>query len=255
MVDSIIPFLVSHPLLFYGLGYTDTRSMQRYLLAALIIACCAVSARSTVAQAIPGLVGGEYAIGFAFHASHYLVLARLSPPYPASSSPSGRRAWCFDQIFTARWGVAYIPPFDRKDPSRAPTRGPFFLSRLWDVAWTGAYIYLLHVYTLNIDLEDFITIPDGFLHRLDDVTAREIVVRLYVTFGGTIEVYCALRGLYSVASIVGVLLFGDTPARWPPLFGRLSDAYTLRRYYSYVFQALLLADQTLRLLLGSFGTT
>ena len=227
-----MPFLVSHALLFYGLGYTSVHSVQRYFLAALIVVSCVISARSTIAQTIPGLVGGEYSIGFAFHASHYLLLARLSPPFPASASPSGRRAWSFDQIFTARWGVAYIPPFDRAQPSRVPTRGNFLLSRLWDLAWTAGLIYLYHTYTLQVVLEDFTTVPDGFLHRLHDLSARELVIRLYVNFGGMMEVYCALRGLYSLASLVGVALFADAPARWPPLFGRLADAYSLRRYYS-----------------------
>ena len=237
MIDSILPFVLSHAILFYGLCYTKPQSLQRPLLAGLIITFCVISARSSIAQAVPGLVGGEYSIGFAFHSSQYLLLARLTPPFPASASPSGRRAWSFSQIFTARWGVAYIPSWDRKRSGYVPSRKRFLQSRLWDVTWTAACIYLHHYYPLYVELDDFTGVPNGFLRRMHDVSAREAVVRLYITLGGLLEVYCALRGLYSVASLVGVVLFDDAPVCWPPLFGSLKDAYSLRRYYSYALQS------------------
>ena len=78
---------------------------------------------------------------------------------------------------------------------------------------------------------DFLETPDGFLRRMSAVTAREIVIRIYIYLNAVSVPYCTLRLAHSLAAIVAVLC-GDSPARWPPLFGRLRDAYTIRRFWS-----------------------
>ena len=234
MIETILPFLLSHLILFYGLAYTHPHSRQRPFLVGIIIAFCWVSTRSSIVRLVPGMVGGEYAIGFAFHASHYLLAARLEPPFPLSASPGGRRAWAFEQVFTARWGVAFIPPWNRKYPNQIPSRMQFLLLRAWDAAWTFGLIYLLRRYRLNVESEDIFGVPPGFLRRLGEVTLREAIVRFYLYLWGFVEVYCSLRGCYAVASLVGVLGYRNHHVRWPPLFGRVTDAYTVRRYYGCV---------------------
>ena len=229
MIDSILPFALAHLAMGYGMAYTQPSSFQRPLCVLLIIACCLVSVRSTTSNRVPGQVGNEYVIGFMFHASNFLCLADLHPP--SHSTPSTRRSWAINQVFNGRWGIVYIPPFNKKDYAYIPSRSELFFSRLWDLIWTTGLIYILQTYRLNVDGDDFSEVPDGFIHRLSDVTLREFIVRVYVFVLGYVIPYCGLRASHSLLSCLAIVC-GDTPNRWPPLFGSLGQAYTVRRWYS-----------------------
>ena len=229
MIDSILPFALAHLALGYGMAYTQPSSSQRPLLALLIGACCLISVRSTTSNRVPGQVGNEYVIGFMLHASHFLCLAKLHPP--AHSTSSTRRSWAINQVFHGRWGIVYIPPFSKKNCAYVPPRLELFIYRLWDFVWTAGLIYILQTYRLNVDEDDFFGVPNGFIHRLSDVTLREYIIRVYMFILGYTIPYCSLRAAHSLLSCLA-LACGDTPNRWPPLFGSLAEAYTVRRWYS-----------------------
>lgn len=229
MIDTIFLFAVAHFLLFVGLGYVAPASHVRKFLLLLIIACCLVSVRSPVAAWFPANIGHDYVIGFIFHASHYLCLARLAPS-PKSTS-SQKRAWSFNQLFEARWGIAYIPPFKEGSPEYVPSRSTLFISRLWDFTWTSGLIWFIILFPLNTDPVDFSGVPNGYLHRISEMQPREIVIRHYLFFSGIGSAYLVLRAAHSLITCIA-LAFGDSPKGWPPLFGSLGDAYTVRRWYS-----------------------
>ena len=231
MIDSISPFVFAHVLAAYGLTYTNPVSKQRYLLAGLIFACCLISAHSTPSKHIPGLVGREYVIGFAFQASYYLWLAKLTPPFNSLSRGRFLNSWTINQLFTARWGVKHIPPFDKRKPSAVPSRSAFLISRACDCLFTATAIYFYYRYRLNILIDDYLDVPDGFLGRLSSLTPREVVIRIYVTIGGQLVPYCSLRCIYGLVSFFAVAV-SDSPSRWPPLFGSIREAYSVRRYYA-----------------------
>lgn len=226
MIDSIIPFVGAHFLLGYGLAYTEPSSFLRPVLILIIVCCCLISVRSTISQSVPAIVGNEYVIGFIFHASHFLCLAKLTPP-----KTSGKHRWTINQLFNARWGISYIPPFSESNKKFIPSRASLFLWRMFDIVWTVSAIYILETYSLNVVRSDFYHVPNGFLRRLSEVTPREVVVRIYMTIKGLAIPYCTLRAGHCMASCLA-LACGDSPERWPPLFGSIRDAYTIRRWYS-----------------------
>lgn len=271
-VDSIIPFFLAHVLLASALAYTQPSSAKRPFTLLLIIVCCLISVKSTVSQSIPGEIGGEYVIGFMFHASHFLCLAKLSPP--AGSTWRGRWAWATNQLFEARWGVSkkIIPTFCKSSKSckaktppprrhkqvgpssglfsheksifgsgtliedndtAVPPRRTLFLHRLWDLLWTVSVVWFLKNYKLAIFSDDITSVPDGFLRRLSEVDAREWVIRSYMTLLSIVLPYCTLRAAHSLSSCLAIV-FGDLPRRWPPMFGYMEDAYTVCRFYAYV---------------------
>lgn len=63
MIDSYLPFIFAHILLFIGLVYTSPASRLRLPLVFLIFMCCVVSVRSTFSLGIPGQAGGQYVFG------------------------------------------------------------------------------------------------------------------------------------------------------------------------------------------------
>ncbi|MCJ1247350.1 hypothetical protein MMC30_004564 [Trapelia coarctata] len=266
-VDSIVPFFLAHGLLAFALAYTQPSSAKRPFILLLIALCCLASVRSSISRSIPGEIGGEYVIGFIFHASHFLCLVKLSPPH--GSTCSGRWAWAINQLFEARWGVSknLIPAFSKNSRrNRAPSDGrqqhsaslklssqekkipgsetaieddkearpsprTLFLHRLWDLLWTVSVISFLKCHKLAVFSDDITSVPDGFLHRLAEVDAREWVIRIYMTLLSIVLPYCTLRAAHSLASCLSIA-FGDLPHRWPPLFGNIEDAYTVRRFYA-----------------------
>ena len=260
-VDSIIPFFLAHALLASALAYTQPSSAKRPFILLLISLCCFISVRSTISRSIPGEIGGEYVIGFIFHASHFLCLAKLSPP--SGSTCCGRWAWAINQLFEARWGVSkkILPAFsnggrrkrseqrasvelssqDKKvsdsttvvegEEEAVPSRRTLFLGRLWDLLWTVSVIWFLKSYRLAVFPDDITSVPDGFLRRLGEVDPRECAVRIYMTVLSLVLPYCTLRAAHSLSSCLSIA-FGDLPHRWPPLFGNIEDAYTVRRFYA-----------------------
>ncbi|MCJ1321831.1 hypothetical protein MMC15_007176 [Xylographa vitiligo] len=236
MIDSILPFVLAHALLGYGLAYLPPASPLRRLSLLLITLCCLTSVQSTFSQRVPGLIGNEYIIGFILHASNFLNIARLSPPPHAAAKL--RLRWVLNQLFDARWGAKYIPPFDVKNPNAVPSKRAFLLIRSSESACLLLFLYVVQQYPLNIVPQDFSDVSDGILHRLHSITIREAVIRVYTYMTSTIVPYCTLRLAHSLASIVAIFS-GDVPARWPPLFGSLGDAYTVRRFYANFWHQLM----------------
>ena len=239
MIDSILPFLFAHVILVLGLRYTRPSSPARYFLQAIIFVCCFISVRSTFSLSIPAQAGGQYIWGMMMSSSHWMLLAHASS---ATHAPPGKQLhWAIEMLFSARWGVSpkMIPPFSRKDRSYVPTKTRFLLSRSWDFVWTAALLYFVNNYQLYIYDSDFTSVPDGFLHRLSDVSPTEWVIRIYMTIIGKGAPYLALRAGHSLVSVLAIAA-GDSPERYPPLFGSIKEAYRVRRFYVYVSKLVML---------------
>ena len=74
---------------------------------------------------------------------------------------------------------------------------------------------------------------ESILRRLADVKLREIVVRLIMPFQYFIPSYCEMVGSNALVSIIALLL-GSEPRSWPPLFGDVRDAWSIRQFWGYV---------------------
>ncbi|MCJ1353339.1 MAG: hypothetical protein MMC33_003324 [Icmadophila ericetorum] len=228
---SHVYFLLAHVLLTIGLVYTRSNSKIRLPLLLVIIACCFASLHGPLVRSIPGDVGSDYVFGFIFHASHFMCLAKLTPP-PDAASKSRRLAWGAEKMLDARWGISsqHLPSFGKDRPQFVPSRVCLFLTRLWDFGWTSIVAYLLLNYRLHVYPDDFL-VGNGFLHRLSSVSAREMAIRIHGSIFGLFLPYCTLRAAHSLASCIAIVC-GDTPSRWRPLFGSIQEAYTVRRYYA-----------------------
>lgn len=74
--------------------------------------------------------------------------------------------------------------------------------------------------------------PHGHLiSRLGEIDAVELVIRVYYTLLIVFQQYFVLAMPHAILSCLAVACFDANIAGWPPLFGHVSEAYTLRRWY------------------------
>ncbi|KIW28585.1 uncharacterized protein PV07_08238 [Cladophialophora immunda] len=175
-----------------------------------------------------------YMCGYVLYANEFVLLKKLT--VPASPSTPQRLLSGLRLLFSPRIHVSRqaIPPFDPKEPNYVPTRWKFFCRQARGVAWMAtAYYCVFHRYPLRVLITDYARPREHLLRRLSQVSGREAIVRVYTAFKEHFRNYLLMSLGHSTTSLVGVFLFQDDPADWPPLYGRLRDAYTVRRYYSH----------------------
>ncbi|KIX02312.1 uncharacterized protein Z518_08253 [Rhinocladiella mackenziei CBS 650.93] len=80
---------------------------------------------------------------------------------------------------------------------------------------------------------------DSYFRRIGEVTARETTIRLITVFFFIWNAYANLTSLHAALSIIFVaLLRFDDPDEWPPLFGSLGKAVSIRRFWTGFWHSL-----------------
>ncbi|GLA33995.1 hypothetical protein AnigIFM63309_004021 [Aspergillus niger] len=74
-----------------------------------------------------------------------------------------------------------------------------------------------------------------FFRRLSEITAEEIIIRICSGIAAGIGLLASQGGFYYLFAFTSVLLRWSKPQDWPPFYGDLSDAYSLRRLWSRVW--------------------
>ncbi|KAH8433205.1 wax synthase family protein [Aspergillus melleus] len=74
-----------------------------------------------------------------------------------------------------------------------------------------------------------------FLRRLSVFTAEELVIRIFSTLAAGIGLLSSQGGFYHLFAFTSVLMRWSEPQDWPPFYGSLSEAYSLRRLWSRVW--------------------
>ena len=142
--------------------------------------------------------------------------------------------WNYRGIGTS-WQVRHIPPerilgFKVERPT---TRTRFLKIRILN------FLIMYFVLCLWYDplfaprgwtADDFAVEKDYFFRRLDEVSLREFKIRLYVTINHVLPAWLAFNSTHAGISILAILL-GGKPAEWPPFFGSILEAYSVRRYW------------------------
>ena len=67
--------------------------------------------------------------------------------------------------------------------------------------------------------------------RISEITAEEIVIRVFSGVAAGIGLLASQGGFYYLFAFTSVLARWSKPQDWPPLYGTLSDAYSLRRLW------------------------
>jgi hypothetical protein len=71
----------------------------------------------------------------------------------------------------------------------------------------------------------------GFIQE-HPITQRELVVRLWAVFDLVVPDYLILSAYHDFFAVIFIVTGLDESWEWPPLFGPITEAYTVRRYWS-----------------------
>lgn len=152
-------------------------------------------------------------------------------------SPIKKFFWAAELMSAARgigwnWEVGGIPP------SKVQSRRSFVVERIKKTTITFAGIYATAELAKLILTDDEELRSRGFATVLP-LLRNSIFLRVFTTAGWLTVVY---GHIVLPENLVAVLLVGSgiggrrwaDPASWPPAFGEITDAYSLRRFWGYV---------------------
>ena len=122
----------------------------------------------------------------------------------------------------------HIPDFSGR---RVPARARFLLYRGCKIVGAVAFLGFLNTQPrLSVDV--FAARKSKFLLDGRDLTMDNVIVRILSTIVWWIVMRIVLGLLYNVASFIGVGTRLTAPRDWPPYFGSLIKAYTLRNFWA-----------------------
>ncbi|KAI4115245.1 MAG: hypothetical protein LQ345_004120 [Seirophora villosa] len=186
-------------------------------------------------QQLPAIITealSEYMCGFLLVCNYRLFKTPVAAP-SALRTFRARISYIFRYLFNARIGLRpdQLPPFARDDSSYIPTKSKFLLRRSFSIVWMACVAYAIKKYPLQIYIADLQPPLEHLISRLGEIDAVALVIRVYYTLLVLFEMYLGLAMPYAMLSCLAVACFDSNVADWQPLFGHVSEAYTLRRWY------------------------
>jgi hypothetical protein len=200
------------------------------------------------------VVLGHFLIGWPLYIVALTILEEPSLQIKTTTPSTSWNRPLINSLFNAR-GIGCTKPapdVPYKQSLRSPTlsRAAFIryqaLSILSTLCIYTFYLYLLDNHhllfnTKPLQSSDFLPAKQSLLRRLltpGNVTPRELVVRLFITFQFIYPNYVALQTTHSLLSLLSVSLRLSPPSSWPPLFGPLSSITSLTTFWSTYWHSL-----------------
>ena len=127
--------------------------------------------------------------------------------------------------------VPHVPPFSYRDPTYVPSRGKFLLDK--------AAVCLVSYLVLDLAGSNSQPGKNKVLYSAEEVplfgtrgiSRERLQVRLYTTLGFWVANYCVVQLVLGVSALIRVAIGLDGPKYWRPIFGSLSEAYSIRRFW------------------------
>ena len=178
---------------------------------------------------IDGLRYKRYGKGEEFE--HYSVKKK-------SQGPLSPLWWATDLIFNYRGvgtprEVKNLPQFSTKDPEYLPTRSRFLLGRI--LAVITSYLIIDCFNSLPPpDLQLFLEHKSYQLGGLTAMSLEDALTRVVTTIVFWISLRQTIALLYNTFSIIFVGLGFSDVEEWPPYFGSVFEAFSIRRFWRSV---------------------
>jgi len=144
--------------------------------------------------------------------------------------------WAFHVIFSYRAvgslrEAKNIPTFSYKDRTYVPSRSRLLLRRGFAIVVGFLFVdFVSHQPPPRSEL--FSAHNASLFPAMSDLTVEAIVVRIFSTAFFWSTLYITISLIYNTVSFIGLATFLTSPADWPPYFGSMKDAYTLRRFWA-----------------------
>ena len=131
--------------------------------------------------------------------------------------------------------VKGVPHFSKKDPSYVPSRGVFLANRGLSAVFAYLVIDIMMANPPDISQKavTFSRAKVSFFTRLNEITAEEFKTRVMVSAGQYVGIYLMLTLMHSTISFLAVLSGASNPKEWPPLFGSITEMWSLRQFWGY----------------------
>ncbi len=134
------------------------------------------------------------------------------------------------------WQAKNVPPFDKHNPDRIPSRASFLGKKALTLA-----LCLLTVDLLGLAPQDaqgnsvrFSWEKVGFFSRFGSLSTEDLVTRVLVTAVAWASIHCILQMFYCALAIVAVATGLTGVEEWPPMFGSVRECYSIRQFWGYV---------------------
>ena len=133
------------------------------------------------------------------------------------------------------WEVKNVPHFSSSDPSFVPSRSIFLRH---NAILTLICYFVIDVLSLGFQPESNAVLSAAqnvlFFTRLGGVYTQQLAVHILSSFALWANIYCLMRMGYSILGIMAVGTGLSDVSAWRPPFGRLIDAYSVRRFWGYI---------------------
>ncbi|KAI1636382.1 membrane bound O-acyl transferase family-domain-containing protein [Biscogniauxia mediterranea] len=132
------------------------------------------------------------------------------------------------------WEVKGTPRFDPVQPTFIPSRPRFLLDTFKTLVSCWAILDLMSLIppqSAEARIETFAWNRVPLFSRWTEVSAEEVTTRLLSTFLFWLATYCILQVFYCSVAIIGVSTRLTRVEAWPPLFGPVTECYSVRRFW------------------------
>ncbi|PSS28041.1 hypothetical protein M430DRAFT_15275 [Amorphotheca resinae ATCC 22711] len=265
------------------IGIVALNSPQAYRPIFLVgIISFAILSFRTISDASFGLWGSEifamFLIIYISHMTCVLCVEKYVLPKKAGTTVD----WVagFRMMFNARWlgthrqapdikgasksGVTSDTPNEQReeeysrDPSKKyrtmlrSTRAIFVRDRLISLVLTlvidKVYSHIIAEvfpqYFNGLDALDFLPTKETYFRRLTSVTLRETLIRVWIVTYFIWSSMCLYTTIHDFLSIIFVGSGFDKPEDWPPLFGDIREATSIRNFWAKFWHRLIYRSYT-----------
>ena len=229
-----VPTLTTHVLIAISLAFIPPRNTQlRSAFSAVIAAICMETIRRCGRETYEETSYADYMFGTAFHTNCYLVLLNLSPPSTLTTAYE-KLHWGVNALFSPRMGTEP----HRRDPPET-TRRAFLLRRLIVLACIGSlWLYIRdgnRFFPEDLGPDDWQSAKTYMTPQVikGTFTLRDFWFRAVMCFYSYSGSALCICGGHTICALIAVGIFNSPLQDWPPLFGDIREAYTLRRWYSH----------------------
>lgn len=230
-----VPTLTAHAITALALAFVPPKSVVlRFAASAVTAAFCTETIRRCQKSIYEQSSYADYTFGLAFHTNCYLVLLNRSPP-PTLKTAWQKFQWGVNALFSPRMGTQ---PYRRDPPNM--TKAEFLFRRsIVAISVCAFWLWLREgggrFYPPNVDASMWAPSKAYMTPQIlnGTLTLRDVWFRAALAFYAISGSALNMCGAHSICAIIAVGIFDSPLQSWPPLFGDIREAYTLRRWYSH----------------------